>query len=151
MITCKFCENEIGSKIYVLKIPSFYRNACKFEHMFCSNTCKLNFIKNNCCYICKYDNNLCSIINNEDVWKICNLYPANFSCYEKRRMSNDFDKKMKFEETECSFCGKKSFNNIIIDDLPKCKNCFYRKTIDNQRTDNSYASLISFYDDEFGE
>jgi hypothetical protein len=144
---CKFCDSEINSDAYVLKIPCFYRHACKVEYLFCSEICKLKYTKNYCCYICNYDNNLSDVKDEKNVLKLCNLYPGNYSCYEKRKISIELGIKPNFEETECYFCKKKSFNNIETDNVIKCKKCFYKN--DNKVKDERISSLITIFNEKY--
>lgn len=122
-MTCFLC-NEIIEEKHILAIPCFYRNACKAEYFFCSEKCKMKYKNDFCCQICNYDNNLKIIKCGENNLKLCDLYPGNFSCYEKSKTLFESDMKLNFQETECCFCKKKSVNNISINGIFECKICF---------------------------
>lgn len=125
MAKCVFCATDMHFG-KVLDIPCFYRNETKKEYFFCSDDCLEKFRIKNCCYICNYDCNLLDAISRDGFMiKLCNLYPGNYSCYQKYLQVPEQD----FFLTECVSCLKKSENNIYSFGQYRCKLCSNKKNL----------------------
>lgn len=154
------CDNNIKMP-HILYIPDFFRSYQKHRFDFCSEKCAELFKNENCCHICCYDKNLRNYVDkNGNVFKLCTVYPGNFSCYDKY-LKYEEENKIDFSETMCSFCKNYSTNNLPWFGVHRCKLCFnkitfidfckhcYKNTTDTEDDDineKSHSSLITHDD-----
>lgn len=130
---CAMCFGSINKNFYVCDMCNFYRNTVPNSIILCSKKCEENYIINNLCYFCNYDKNLVLFDNKEYLKnlnitshniKLCNLYPGNFSCYEKCEFYCKNKKPISFDNTKCNTCYCISSQNISYNGEIFCKKCF---------------------------